>query len=107
MRRASAVNYNRQQAERAVMDSSTKPRMAYREVLIGILAGLDEHDEPDVQEAMFSLMDDLRDANPFDVALGAFELINCLTAELAQATGTSPNETLRTLAAAVATRPIT
>jgi hypothetical protein len=38
-------------------------------VLIGILAGLDEQDEPDVQQVLYDLLDELQEADPFDVAL--------------------------------------
>jgi hypothetical protein len=79
--------------------------MAYRNVLIGILTGLDEQDEPDMQHALYALLDDLHDAPVFDVALGAFEIINRLTAELSVWTGRSAAETLRELAAAIAPNP--
>ena len=51
-------------------------------MLIGILAGLDESDEPAVQEVMYGFLDDLTEANPLDVALGAFELVTRLAADL-------------------------
>jgi hypothetical protein len=75
-------------------------------VLIGILAGLDEQDEPDVQEVLYSFLDELQEANPFDVALGAFELLTHLAADLEAWTGQSRTEMLRALAASVATDPI-
>jgi hypothetical protein len=88
------------------MESQTRPRTAYRDVLIGLLAGLDESDEPDVQEVMYGFLDDLTEANPIDVALGAFELVTRLAADLEVFTGKSRTETLRDLAAAVAADPI-
>jgi hypothetical protein len=88
------------------MDSTTKPKMAYRHCLIGILASLDESEEPDIEEALFSMLDDLKDADPFDVALAAFELVTRLATDLGVWTGKSRSETLCDLAAAVATDPI-
>jgi hypothetical protein len=79
--------------------------MAYRNVLIGILTGLDENNEPDVEEVMCSFLDELRDANPFDVALAAFEIITRLAAELSTTTGQSRAETLRIIAASIANHP--
>jgi hypothetical protein len=94
------------------VDATTKPRMAYRDVLIGLLTGLDdfdwagvETDGPDVEKVLHAFLDDLAEANPFDVALAAFELITRLAADVGQWTGQSRAETLRDLAAAVATNP--
>jgi hypothetical protein len=80
--------------------------MAYRDVLIGILTGIDEHNDPDIEQHLYAFLDELKEANPFDVALGCFELVTRLAAELGQWTGESRTETLRTLAASVATNPI-
>jgi hypothetical protein len=88
------------------VDSTTKPKVvAYRDILIGILTGLDEQDEPAVQEALHGFLDDLHEAPAFDVALGAFEVINRLTAELSVWTGKPRAESLRELAAAIAPNP--
>jgi hypothetical protein len=88
------------------MDSVTRPRTPWRNVLIGILAGLDEHEEPDVQEVLYGFLEELQEADPFDVALAAFELVTRLAGELGGRTGKSRAETLRDLAAAVAGNPI-
>jgi len=83
-----------------------RPRTAYRDLLIGILTGIDEIREPDIEEVLFTSLDDLRDANPMDVALGAFEIITNLAAELGEWTGNSRTETLRAIAAQIAHNPI-
>jgi hypothetical protein len=80
--------------------------MAYRDVLIGILTGLDEQNDPDIVQLLHAFLDELKEANPFDVALGCFELVTRLAADLGVWTGKSRTETLRDLAAAVATNPI-
>jgi hypothetical protein len=88
------------------MDSTTRRRTAYRDVLIGLLTGLDELDEPDVQEVLYGFLDNLKEGNSFDVALGAFEIINRLAAELSAWTGKSRTETLSDLAVSIAQNPI-
>jgi hypothetical protein len=80
--------------------------MAYRDVLIGILTGIDEQNDPDIEQLLYTFLDELKEANPFDVALGCFELVTRLAAELGQWTGESRTEILRTLAASVAANPI-
>jgi hypothetical protein len=59
-----------------------------------------------MQHALYALLDDLHEAPAFDVALGAFEIINRLTAELSVSTGKSRTEALRELAASIAPNPI-
>jgi hypothetical protein len=67
---------------------------------------LDEQDEPDVQKVLYNLLDELQEADPFDVALAGFELVTRLAADLGAWTGQSRAQTLRDLAAAVAGNPI-
>jgi hypothetical protein len=88
------------------MDSATRPKLAYRSILLGLLVGLDNDDDPDVQECLYGFLDDLAQANPLDVALGAFELVTRLAADLGTWNGQSRTEILRELAASVATDPI-